>query len=263
MPKSTATVATSRTNYRIHSVEKALDLLDAICAQGGDVRLSELSERLGLTKVNVFRLLATLESRGFVARGDDARKYRLGISAYEMGQKLMSGMGLMRKARPVMERLARECCESVYMVVPYEGKALILDMVDSCHQVKVAPMIGRRFSLHANSLGQIFLAWGQRDGWGEMVTNVPAELQDRVTSIRQLGYAEEENALEEGVASLGIPIFNARKQVVAVLAIIGPTFRIFAEQRRQELLQLLTDAGRALSTILGYFVPYFRGSYVS
>lgn len=252
----------THTNYRVDSVEKAFDLLDAICAEGRDVRLSELSERLGIHIVKVFRLLATLENRGLVTRGEDARKYRLGISAYEMGQKLMSGSEMMRKARPVMERLARECGESVYMVVPCQGRALILDMVDSCHQVKVAPLVGRRFPLQANSLGQVFLAWGQREGRCGLGANASAEFQERLASMRKLGYAEEENALGDGVTSLGIPIFNAREQVVAALAIVGPAFRI-SSGRREELLHLLTDAGRSLSTILGYVAPYFRSSITS
>lgn len=262
MPKSTASASAAKPSYNIHAVEKALDLLNAICDEGGEVRLSELSERLGLNKANVFRLLATLENRGLVVRGDDARKYRLGLTAYEMGQKLLSGMSMLRKSRPVMERLARDCGEAVYMVVPCEDEALMLEMVDCCHQVKVAPLVGRRTAMSATALGRIFLACAPRNGRGKVLPLLP-ELQEELAAIRRLGYAEEEGGLGDGVAALGIPLYNANEQVVAVLAIVGPSFRIWTEQRRYELRQLLTDAGMAISTSLGHISPYLRSSYAT
>jgi DNA-binding IclR family transcriptional regulator len=263
MPRSATAASAKRTNYNIQAVDKALDLLSAICDDGGEVRLIELSRRLGLNKENVFRLLATLENRGLVARGDDVHKYRLGVSAYEMGQKLLLGMGLVRKSRPVMEWLARECGESVYLVVPSRDEALMLEMADSGHPIKVAPMIGRRFPLTANSLGQIFLPWRQPGTRGDKETTIPNELHDRLTLIRQLGYTEEENVLGEGVTSFGTPIFNAQDQVVAAFAIIGPSFRIFTEKRRKELIPLVIDAGTTISTSLGYLPPQFRCRYAS
>lgn len=260
MPKSAATAASSRPCYNIHAVEKALDLLNAICDEGGEVRPAELSERLGMNKVSVFRLLATLEHRGLVVRGDDARKYTLGLMAFEMGQKLLSGMGTLRKSRPVMERLARDCGEAVYMVTPHKDEALMLEMVDSYHQVKVATLVGRRTALTATALGRLFLAYDVRPGRSTKSAPVASDLQNELATLRHLGYVEEENSLGEGAACLGVPLFNGREQIVAVLAIVGPSFRIWPEPRRSELRQLLLDAGMVISTSLGHISPYIRSS---
>lgn len=248
-----------RTPPNIRSVEKVLDLLNEICDKGGEVRVTELSKSLRLTKDNVFRMLATLETRGLVVRGDDSCKYCLGVSAFEMGQKLVSGMSLMRKTRPVMERLARETDEAVYLVVPCDDELLMLDMVDSCQNVKVAPLIGSRLPLSATSLGQFFSAFDPRKILKR--ENEPCRsvsVQDALNSKHLLDIAENENYFGDGVATFGIPIFNSREQVVAILAIIGPTFRIFSEKRRKELLQLLINAGIVISTSLGYVSPYVR-----
>lgn len=246
-----------RTPPNIRSVEKVLDLLNAICDKGGEVRITELSKSLGLSKDNVFRMLATLENRGLVVRGDDSYIYRLGVNAFEMGQKLVSGMSLMRKTRPVMERLARATDEAVYLVVPCNDELLMLDMVDCCQHVKVAPLVGCRLPLSSTSLGQFFNAFDPRKCRNEKNEYcISTTVQDELSSNQLLNIAEDENYFGEGVATLGIPLFNAREQVVGILAIIGPTFRVFTEERRKELLQFLINAGIVVSTSLGYVAPY-------
>ena len=55
-----------KSNYMIQSVSHALDVIEELCKANGEVGVTELSKRLKLHKNNVFRLLATLELRGYV-----------------------------------------------------------------------------------------------------------------------------------------------------------------------------------------------------
>ena len=171
MPKA-AQLERNKADYAVHSVENALDLLDAICDEGGEARVTQLSQRLGMSKASVFRLLATFENRGFVERSEDSLKYRLGLSACEMGQKIVARMGVLRKARPTMDRLARQCNESVYYVVRRNDYLLMLDMVDSAQQVKIVALVGQRFPLATTAAGRIFLAFdGEKPLAGISVVN--------------------------------------------------------------------------------------------
>ena len=76
-------------SYSIQAVENALDVLEALSEIDDDVRISQLSEKLAMNKTSVFRLLATFENRGYVEREEQSGKYRLGLSAYEIGQKFL------------------------------------------------------------------------------------------------------------------------------------------------------------------------------
>jgi DNA-binding IclR family transcriptional regulator len=78
MPRAPQATERPKADYAVQSVENALDLLDAMCEEGGEARISQLSQRLGISKASVFRLLATFEGRGFVERSEDSLKYRLG-----------------------------------------------------------------------------------------------------------------------------------------------------------------------------------------
>jgi IclR family transcriptional regulator, KDG regulon repressor len=262
MSKVAAMQVKTKNNYSINSVEHALDLLDAICDEGGEARVSQLSQRLGMNKTSVYRLLATFEKRGFVERGDDAVKYRLGLRAYEMGQKLLSRMGMLRKARPVMERLARQCNEAVYFMVRRGDEILLLDMADSAQQVKIVALTGRRYSLAATTFGRVFQAFGERpaaDGKKHLEVKLPlAAAVDELDSLRRRGVCIDEHAFGEGVTGVAVPLLNAKGEVAAVLAILAPAFRMHRERVEAELVPALKDAGQSVSAALGYLGHYLR-----
>ena len=241
----------NKADYAVHSVENALDLLDAICEEGGEARVSQLSQRLGMSKASVFRLLSTFEGRGFVERSDDL-KYRLGLSACEMGQKILARMGMLRKARPAMNTLIRQCNESVYVIVRRNDYVLMLDMVDTTQQVKITPLVGQRFPL-TTAAGRVFLAFEsdsarKRSDLAAATTLLPAERE----AIRTSGVCIDEAGFGEGVTCMAVPLFNGKAEVVAALAILGPAFRMAAERIDNELLTLLREAGVAISAGLGY-----------
>ena len=191
--------------YSIQSVENALDVLEALCEFEDDVRISHLSEKLGMNKTSVFRLLATFENRGYVEREKGSGKYRLGLSAYEIGQRFLSRMGLLRKARPVMEKLVRECNEAVYLVVRRGSGVLFLDMVDTSQQVKIIAMVGNSYPLAGNAAGKIMLAlFGTVSGVmaGGRRMDLRRRLQKKSRSIRRRASASIQAAWEMGSSVL-------------------------------------------------------------
>jgi len=258
MPRATPLSCRRKSDYAVHSVENALDLLDAICDEGGEARVSQLSQRLGMSKTSVFRLLATFEGRGFVERSDDSLKYRLGLSACEMGQKIIARMGVLRKARPAMERLARQCNESIYFMVRRNDDLLMLDMVDSPQQVKIAPLTGRRFPLAATPAGRIFQAFGARPAVdnGKAPEEKPPPVAEELAVIRRRGLCVDEHGFGEGVTCLAVPLLNAKGEVAAVLALLGPAFRMLPARIDGELLQPLREAAAVISAGFGYLGDY-------
>ena len=114
--------------YAIQAVENALTVLEAIGEIDGDIKITRLSETVGMSKASVFRLLSTFEKRGYIEKEEEG-KYRLGVSAYELSQKFLSRMGLLKEAKPVMERLVRECNETVYLAIRRNKEVLLLDKV--------------------------------------------------------------------------------------------------------------------------------------
>src|SRR4051794_2462597 len=61
--------------YLIEAAARALDVLE-LFSQQDEVRLADVVEKLGLVKSTAFRLLYTLEAKGFIERSANSRSYR-------------------------------------------------------------------------------------------------------------------------------------------------------------------------------------------
>src|SRR5512143_934924 len=110
-----------KTNYVIQSVAHALDVLEQFYGELDELGVTELSKRLKLHKNNVFRLLATLESRGYIEQNKATENYRLGIRCLRIGQRFVNQMGLLRQARPVMQYIAKASRETAFIAVMRNG----------------------------------------------------------------------------------------------------------------------------------------------
>jgi len=236
--------------YFIQSVDNALNVLEALCDEGDEVRITRLSERLGMNKMSVFRHLATFENRGYVEKEKGSDKYRLGLSAYEIGQKLLSRMGLLRKARPVMEQLARECDEATYIVVRRNADVLFFDMVDTSQQVKIVPLVGNRYPIGGPAAGRVLLAC-QPAGGGS--GGEPPESTKPLAAVRRQGFCADRHALGEGIASVAVPLYGSGGKLQASLCVVAPDFRLPEENLETVLLPRLLEAGNIISSKLGYF----------
>lgn len=238
-------------SYSIQSVDNALDVLEALCDEGEEVRISQLSERLGMNKTSIFRLLATFENRGYVEKEQRSGKYKLGLSAYEIGQKFLSRMGLLRKAKPVMEKLARSCNEAIYLAVPSEKEILLLDMVDTTQQVKIIPLLGNRYPITGISAGRVILAHSEARRALCSLEELAA-LEADLTRIHERGGCSDQGSFGEGIASLAAPLIDAQGNVPGALCMVGPEFRLTGEKVEKDLLPKLIDAGVVISSKLGY-----------
>ena len=92
-------VRREKTNYIIQSVSHALDVLEQFSGEPDELGVTELSKRLKLHKNNVFRLLATLEARGYIEQNKATENYRLGVRCLRIGQRFVMQTGLLRQAR--------------------------------------------------------------------------------------------------------------------------------------------------------------------
>jgi len=245
-----------RESYSIQSVENALDVLEALSEEEGEVRISRLSQRLGMNKTSVFRLMATFESRGYVERENGSSKYRLGLSAYEVAQKLLSRMELLRKARPVMEKLVRSTKEAVYLTVPRAGDVLFFDMVDTTHQVKIVSLVGRRYPLETTAAGRIQLAFTEENERPPL----DALLQRELAATHARGYCQDTGTLGDGVTALAVPLLSKAGRLAGSLCLVAPDFRMSPELIRDELVPQLVEAGTIISSKLGYVGHFLGGS---
>src|SRR6056297_2246541 len=202
-------------SYNIRSVENALHLLEALAEEDTQCSLAQLSHRLDLTKASLFRLMATFENHGYVERGHRSGEYQLGMAAFEVSQKLLSKMELLRKARPVMAHLTRQTDETVYLVVQREMDALFLEMSDNDQKVKVVPLTSQRFPLDSCASGKIFMAF---DTANKRLLDNRTHLTEEISRCRQQRYCIDHNGIGEGSPCMAVPLFSTGETLAGCLA---------------------------------------------
>ncbi len=236
--------------YCIRSVENALCLLEALAEEDSKCSLSQLSQRLGMTKASLFRLMATFESHGYVERSQGSSEYKLGLAAFEVGQKLLSRMTLLHKARPIMSQLVRQCNETAYLAIQRDEEVLFLEMVDNDQKVKVVSQVGRRFPLENCAAGKLFLAFAQKTN--RNLINKQPHLAAELEQIKTSGHCIDQNGVGEGSCCLAVPLYGSSNELIGALALVGPSFRMSEEQINEKLLPATKSAGEMISARLGY-----------
>ncbi|MGH7340707.1 MAG: IclR family transcriptional regulator, partial [Candidatus Rokuibacteriota bacterium] len=163
-----------KSNYIIQSVSHALDVLEQFAGDAEELGVTDLSKRLKLHKNNVFRLLATLESRGYIEQNRATENYRLGIRCLQLGQAYVQHMGLLRQARPIMTELSRQIRETTYLAVLRRGFIVPVEVIEADRAVRIIPPLGEALPLHSTAAGKAYLAFAPED---EVRALVPDGLQ--------------------------------------------------------------------------------------
>lgn len=251
----------AKSDYLIQSASRALDILEAFTPTEGSLGVTELSRKLRLHKNNVFRLLATLETRGYVEQDKERGTYRLGIKPYEVASVFLHHLDIRRQAQPVLQSLARQLSETVYLAVRHGDSVVYVDVAETEEPIRVATRLGARLPAHATAAGKVISAHLSREKFDELFppTLVPLTnktITDREALFSQLvrvaddGYAVSDEEELSGVRSVAAPVWDFTKQVAGAVECVAPAFRM-GDERIQAIVHQILDAARELSVRIG------------
>jgi DNA-binding IclR family transcriptional regulator len=259
------------TFYTIHNVKKALDLLEILAENQGRLSVDLLAESICYSRSKTFRLLATLCEKGLVERDALSGGYQLGDCAAAFSRKLLDSTKLLAEpgvtssdlvsySHPIMERLAREYDEAVYLTVIKDNEVLFLNMVDSGQVIKAEPLVGKKFPFFTNAAGKVMKAV---DSWDLLeklcrkdrrAARCPdlGKLASELEVIRSTGVAVDDGGLGDGVVSVAVAVRDYAGKVVGALTMLGPSFRMIAARVDNEIIPSLQESANLLSRRFGY-----------
>jgi len=255
-----------KSDYAIQTVGNALRLLEMF---DGERRLgvTELSRRLDLHKNNVFRLLATLEEKGYIEQCEEDDTYRLAVACLGLGQSYLQSNPLHERARPALERLTDELGETTHLAALRGGHELAhLDGVLPDRMLVTALRLGTRLPLHCTALGKVLLAgasderraaYDQEHVAAGLEARTPATIVDRHKLLDELravgaqGFAVDGQECESGLVCAAAPVHDASGAVIAAISVSAPTARVGEEELHRRLVPAVQDAGTRLSRQLG------------
>ena len=245
----------------LQSVNRALTALELV-ADAGELGVSELGRQLGVHKATASRLAAVLAERGLLERDPVTERYRIGFGLVRLAGAAMSGLDLVRLARPILETLAERAREATNLGVRSADDVVYVDQISGTRSIVTVNWVGRRTPLHCTSSGKVLLAFAEESD-RERILSEPLEaftshtfvdpdaLRHELDVVRTRGYGQTVEELEDGLNAVAAPVRQADGRVIAALGVSGPAFRMHAVDLPR--LGLLTaEAAQAVSRQLGF-----------
>jgi DNA-binding IclR family transcriptional regulator len=220
-------------------LDKSVAVLSFL-SEGGTASLAEVVGGTGLPRPTAYRLLSALEAHHLVTRREG--RYALGLRLLGWGNRA-AGVGLVERARPVLEWLRDESGESTQIYVREGEHRVCVASVERTTGLRDTVPVGAVLPLSRGSAGKVLLAWA--------ASGVDGRLEEaELRGIKVRGWAESVAEREAGVASVSAPVFGSDGGLRAAVSASGPISRL-GEHPGKRLADLVVRAARKIEDAPG------------
>jgi DNA-binding IclR family transcriptional regulator len=200
-----------------------------------------LSRELGIGKSTVHGITQALEQVGAVVRDEDTKCYSLGLTLFELAQRVRERIELKDIARPVMEDLMRQTQQTVFLGIRSNDRISIVDAVESIQDLKISAPVGARLPLLVGALGKVFLAATSEAEASHLIRSgalrkdtkksitEPDRYWKEVLETRKTGYALDDEEYIQGVRAVAAPI-NVAGRPQSAIWVVGFTQSVSNEK---------------------------------
>lgn len=246
----------------VSSVLKVFNIMEALGEQK-EIGVSELSQRLMMSKATTYRFLQTMKMLGYISQENEADKYSLTMKLFELGAKSLEYVDLITLADKEMRVISEKTNEALHLGALDENAIIYIHKIDSNYNLRMHSKIGRRNPLYSTAIGKVLLAERDESFVRETLSEVnfikhtdktllnTEQLLAELDIVRKQHYAEDNQEQEPGLRCIAAPIYDRFGSVIAGISISFPTIR-FDEERMHYYVDLLHQAGKNISSQLGY-----------
>ena len=250
-----------KSNEGTASLEKALDVLEAVGAAPSGLSQAELISRVPLPKTTLYRIVGTLVDRGILRRDTSHRVYRLGFRYLEMVRNAYLKPDLVAAASNELRALRDLTGETSYLAVLDGNEVRSLERCDGAHTSRSAAALGQSKPIYCTGQGKAILSVMDEVDRDRVLKGIAFEpftihtLSDRRQLLLELkatlarGFAIDDEEIVMGVRCVAAPIVDAQGKVRGALSVAGPAYRL-SRERLMLLGPELVDAARRVGAEL-------------
>ncbi|WP_312288548.1 IclR family transcriptional regulator [Terrisporobacter sp.] len=231
--------------YLIKSLIKAFNVLELV-VKNEKMSISEINDITKLGKSTIHRLLSTFKEMNYIDQNKEDNTYFATIKIFELGNSVTNKMPIKNIAKPYLQKLYEECNETVNLGVVIGDDIIYLDKIMTKEPLRIDLEIGKKVPVYCSSLGKSMLAFSNSMNLNtikfEKFTNKTIssieELIKEVESIKENGYAFDDEEYIEYLSCISVPIKNKEGIAIASISIAIPTIRL-DEDKKQNFITLL------------------------
>ena len=232
-----------RAEPKVKSLAKALNILSCFTIQEPILGVTELANRIGVTKSNIHNIRSTFTSMGYLQRLPDGR-YTLGLKILEYAFIINQNLGYPNAVYDILVETASRTGEIVYFGLPYGTNVLYLYVAPPADRLGVLPyrdILGETAPFYCTGIGKAILAHMPEEEW---LSHIPEErtkyqpntvtdldgILEELRITRRRGYSIDNGERDPNIRCVGVPVYNAAGQLVAGVSTSGPSVTMTDEK---------------------------------
>lgn len=240
---------------------KGLRLLQHV-AKTGEIGVREIARNLSLSTTVAHRLVTSLFEEGFLERNEENGRYRVGAQAFEVGRAFLRTARIETSAPPAMRRVVTEGAFNAFLGVMRGSNVVYLSAMQDNGPINNLMLPGSEAPLHTTAMGKILLAeladeeilqrvyFYQRSKVGADQSIDTVRLLQEINAARKNGYSIADDEAFRGVISVGVPIRDFSRRVIAALSLSTQRDRI-TDRQQVLLIETALKCGAEISYSLG------------
>jgi DNA-binding IclR family transcriptional regulator len=209
------------TEYSVPALDKAFDVLELLADSVRPLSQTEIAEATGRTVSQLFRVLTTLEARGWLLRDPDSGLYSFSMAAFDLAHRQPALRGLLDAALPPMRALSERVRQSCNLSVLDAGAVRVIAQLESPADFGYRVRVGAVFPAESTATGAVLT--GAHPGESLLREDpLQAGITDLVIPIRRPdGQARAALTVPYVATSFsGIPLGEVRGAAVAAARLI-------------------------------------------
>jgi len=261
-PKKKSQERREGTRYNVPALEKGLEILELLARSQGPLNLTAISEALGRSTGEIYRILQYLDHSGFIAREEDSDSYSLSMKMFHLSHDNPPVRTLTAAAVPIMEELAAQSGQSCHLGVLDRVNVTIVATITSHLPIIYTVRLGAQFPVWETSSGILLSSFqsgpAERRLFANLVQVIDKEamtvLRSKIAQVRAAGFEERASIRIPGIINISFPVRDRLENVVAALTVpYLPQRTGFATI--DEVRLLARQASESLSNALGFRQP--------
>ncbi|MDW6024845.1 IclR family transcriptional regulator [Mesorhizobium sp. BAC0120] len=250
--------------YRAPALEKGLDVLELLAGQQGGLILSQIAHSLDRSVQEVYRVVVSLERRGYVTRRPPSDEFFLSMKLFDLACNYPPTRILLDAAQPVLQMLATRINESVILSVLDGLRVRVVAVADNPAPIGFRVRLGTQSRLLTTASGRTLLAFQNERQRASMLETLvqehrtegsdPAPLLKRIKRIAERGYEVVADETLRGITDVSFPILD--RNGIAQAALTMPFVLWVTNQvRLADASQHLYEAASSLNEQIGGRLP--------
>jgi len=255
----TAASAPKAEKYSAPALSKGLDILELLATQTTGLKKAEIAQALDRSVNEIYRMLAVLQSRGYVMLDAESDRYSLTMRMFEISHRFPPTKRLTAVAGEIMDEAAQRLNQSLHLAILYGDDILVIAQVDPPGNNITAVRLGARVPLVFTSSGACLTYKMSEKKRAEMCArnenSSPQALEIFEAAVRQVqefGVCESPSAVIQGVHNVAVPIIGFSGEVSAALTVPHVQRLVSSNDPDiEECKEVLIEAGRRISEKIG------------